>query len=79
MSRRNTELLLLVLVGVAATIAYVSVYAARFHDIRRDSIVTGGVFAVLFLVIHLCERRYLAQADPYLVPLAALLSSIPGV
>ncbi len=76
MSRRNTELLLLVLVGVAATIAYVSVYAARFHDIRRDSIVTGAVFAVLFLVIHLCERRYLAQADPYLVPLAALLSSI---
>ena len=76
MSRRNVELLLLALVGVAATIAYVSVYAARFHDIRRDSIATGLVFAVLFLVIHLVERRYLAQADPYLVPCAALLSSI---
>ena len=76
MSRRATEAWLLVLVGVAATIAYVSVYAARFHDISRDSIVTGLIFAVLFLIIHLTERRYLSQADPSLVPLAALLSSI---
>jgi hypothetical protein len=75
-SRRNAEAWLLALVGVAATIAYVSVYAARFHEISRDSIVTGLIFAVLFLVIHLTERRYLPQADPYLVPLAALLSSI---
>ena len=64
------------MVGVAATVAYVSVYAARFHEISRDSIVTGLIFVVLFLVIHLTERRYLSQADPYLVPLAALLSSI---
>ena len=76
MSRRNTELLLLAVVGVAATIAYASVYAARFHDLRRDSIVTGVIFLVLFLVIHLTERRYLPQGDPYLVPLAALLSAI---
>ena len=76
MSRRATEAWLLALVGVAATIAYVSVYAARFHEISRDSIVTGLIFAVLFLIIHLTERRYLSQADPYLVPLAALLSSI---
>ncbi len=76
MSRRATEAWLLALVGVAATIAYVSVYAARFHEISRDSIVTGLIFVVLFLVIHLTERRYLSQADPYLVPLAALLSSI---
>jgi cell division protein FtsW (lipid II flippase) len=75
-SRRNTELLLLAVVGVAATIAYASVYAARFHDLRRDSIVTGVIFLVLFLVIHLTERRYLPQGDPYLVPLAALLSAI---
>jgi cell division protein FtsW (lipid II flippase) len=75
-SPRNRELWLLTLVGVAATVAYVSVYAARFHEISRDSIVTGLIFAVLFLVIHLTERRYLPQADPYLVPLAALLSSI---
>jgi cell division protein FtsW (lipid II flippase) len=75
-SRRTTEAWLLVMVGVAATIAYVSVYAARFHEISRDSIVTGLIFVVLFLVIHLTERRYLSQADPYLVPLAALLSSI---
>ena len=76
MSRRNTELLLLAVGGVAATIAYASVYAARFHDLRRDSIVTGVIFLVLFLVIHLTERRYLPQGDPYLVPLAALLSAI---
>ena len=43
---------------------------------RRDSVVTGVIFLVLFLVIHVAERRYLAQADPYLVPIAALLSAI---
>jgi len=75
-SRRNLELLLLVLVGVTATVAYASVYAARFHELSRDSVVTGAVFVVLFLVVHLAERRYLAQADPYLVPIAALLSAI---
>jgi cell division protein FtsW (lipid II flippase) len=75
-SRRNVELLLLVLVGVTATVAYASVYAARFHELSRDSVTTGAVFVVLFLVVHLAERRYLAQADPYLVPIAALLSAI---
>jgi cell division protein FtsW (lipid II flippase) len=75
-SRRNVELSLLALAGVAATVAYASVYAARFHDLRRDSIVTGLIFLVLFLVVHVAERRYLAQADPYLVPIAALLSAI---
>ena len=76
MSRRNLELLLLVLVGAAAIVAYSSVYAARFHDLCRDSVTTGLIFLVLLLVIHLVERRYLAQADPYLVPIAGLLSAI---
>jgi cell division protein FtsW (lipid II flippase) len=75
-SRRNTELGLLVLASAAATIAYVAVYAARSHDISRASIGTGLIFVVLFLVLHLVVRRWLAQADAYLLPLAALLSAI---
>ena len=76
MSRRNVELLLLALVGAAAIVAYSSVYAARFHDLSRDSVTTGLIFLALFLIIHLAERRYLAQADPYLVPIVGLLSAI---
>jgi len=75
-SRRNLELLLLVMVGAAAIVAYSSVYAARFHDLSRDSVTTGLIFLVLLLVVHLVERRYLAQADPYLVPIVGLLSAI---
>jgi cell division protein FtsW (lipid II flippase) len=75
-SRRNTELALLALTGAAATIAYVSVYAARSHDISRASIGTGLVFVMLFLVLHVVVRRWLSQADAYLLPLAALLSAI---
>jgi cell division protein FtsW (lipid II flippase) len=75
-SRRNTELALLALTGAAATVAYVAVYAARFRDISRASIGTGLIFVVLFLVLHLVVRRWLSQADAYLLPLAALLSAI---
>ena len=76
MSRRTLELLLLVLAGAAATVAYVSVYAARFHEVSRESILTGVFFVVLFVALHVVERLWLPQADAYLLPIAALLSAI---
>jgi len=75
-SRRTLELLLLVLAGLTATVAYVSVYAARFHEISRVSILTGVVFIVLFVALHVVERIWLPQADPYLLPIAALLAAV---
>ncbi|HQJ97696.1 MAG TPA: FtsW/RodA/SpoVE family cell cycle protein [Thermoleophilia bacterium] len=76
MSRRTTELLYLVLAGAVSTMAYVSVYAGRFHEIDRRSILYGLVFVVIFLVLHVVVRIYLPQADPYLLPVTALLAAI---
>ena len=76
MSRRTLELLFLVLAGVISTMAYVSVYAGRFREINRVSIIYGLIFVAIFLVLHVVVRILLPQADPYLLPLTALLAAI---
>jgi len=75
-SRRTTELLYLVLAGAVSTMAYVSVYAGRYREIDRTSIVYGLVFVAIFLVLHVVVRVFLRQADPYLLPLTALLAAV---
>jgi cell division protein FtsW (lipid II flippase) len=74
-SRRNAELLYLLLAGVIAVGAYVAVFAARFRDIGRASITYGLIFVAIFILLHLVERAFLSQADPYLLPLTALLAA----
>ena len=76
MSRRSLELLFLVLAGAVSTMAYVSVYAGRFREINRVSIIYGLIFVAIFLVLHVVVRLVLPQADPYLLPLTALLAAI---
>jgi len=75
-SRRNLELVFLVLAGAVSTMAYVSVYAGRFREINRVSIVYGLIFVGIFLVLHVLERLLLPQADPFLLPITALLAAI---
>jgi len=75
-SRRNLELTFLVLAGAVSTMAYVSVYAGRFREINRVSIIYGLVFVAIFLLLHVVERFFLPQADPFLLPIAALLAAI---
>ncbi|HJW75738.1 MAG TPA: FtsW/RodA/SpoVE family cell cycle protein [Thermoleophilia bacterium] len=75
MSRRNAELLYLLLVGVLAVAAYVAVFAARFHEIGRTSVTYGLIFVGIFVVLHLVVRLYLPQADPYLLALTAVLAA----
>ncbi len=76
MSRRNTELVFLTLAGAVSTMAYVSVYAGRFREINRVSIIYGLVFVGIFVLLHLLERVFLPQADPFLLPITALLAAI---
>ncbi len=76
MSRRNLELLFLVLAGAVSTMAYVSVYAGRFREINSVSIVYGLVFVGIFLLLHVLMRLLLPQADPYLLPITALLAAV---
>ena len=56
--------------------AYVSVYTGRFREINRVSIIYGLVFVGIFLLLHVVERIFLPQADPFLLPIAALLAAI---
>jgi cell division protein FtsW (lipid II flippase) len=66
----------LVLAGAVSTMAYVSVYAGRFREINRVSIIYGLVFVGIFLLLHVVERIFLPQADPFLLPITALLAAI---
>jgi len=75
-SRRNLELAFLVLAGAVSTMAYVSVYAGRFREINSVSIVYGLVFVGIFLLLHVLMRVLLPQADPFLLPITALLAAI---
>jgi cell division protein FtsW (lipid II flippase) len=76
MSRRNLELVFLFVAGFISTMAYVSVYAGRFHEIGTASIVYGVIFIAIFVGLHLIVRWLLPQADPFLLPLTALLAAI---
>jgi cell division protein FtsW (lipid II flippase) len=75
-SRRTVELLFLVMAGAISTMAYVSVYAGRFREINRVSIIYGLIFVAILLVLHVVVRVFLPQADPYLLPLTALLAAM---
>jgi cell division protein FtsW (lipid II flippase) len=70
------ELVFLVLAGAVSTMAYVSVYAGRFREVNRISIIYGLVFVGIFVLLHLLERVFLPQADPFLLPITALLAAI---
>ena len=76
MSRRNTELLFLVIAGAVSTMAYVSVYAGRYREINRASLFYGLIFVGIFFVLHLVVRFMLPQADPFLLPITALLAAV---
>ena len=71
-SRRNMELVFLVLAGAVSTMAYVSVYAGRFREINSISIIYGLVFVAIFVLLHLLERVFLIGA----VGLALLVVTI---
>ena len=70
------ELLFLVIAGAVSTMAYVSVYAGRFREINRVSIIYGLVFVGIFFLLHLLVRFVLPQADPFLLPITALLAAV---
>ena len=76
MRRRNIELLVLVIAGAVSTMAYVSVYAGRFREINRVSVIYGLIFVGIFFLLHLLVRFVLPQADPFLLPITALLAAI---
>jgi cell division protein FtsW (lipid II flippase) len=75
-SARLRELVNLVIVGVLTAVGFASVYTARENQISSTSLVYAGFFLVLFAVAHIGVRAGMPNADPWLLPLAALLCAL---
>jgi cell division protein FtsW (lipid II flippase) len=76
MSLRNRELVSLVVVGVVVGFGFASVYIARQEVVNSASLSYGLFFLGLYLVAHLIARMTVPNADPYLLPMAGLLTGI---
>jgi cell division protein FtsW (lipid II flippase) len=76
MSLRNRELLNLLVVGLLTAIGFASVYIARQAEISTASLSYAALFIGLYLIAHLVTRLTLPAADPFLLPIVALLTGI---
>jgi cell division protein FtsW (lipid II flippase) len=76
MSARNRELLNLIVVGMLMSAAFASVYIARQEQVSSASLTYAAFFFALYLIAHMVARYTVPYADPYLLPLAGLLSAI---
>jgi cell division protein FtsW (lipid II flippase) len=75
-SLRTRELLNLLVVGFLTAAGFASVYIARQEVLSTASLSYAAFFLALFVAAHLVVRVALPNADPYLLPLAGLLSAI---
>lgn len=76
MSARNRELLNLLTVGLLTGIGFASVYIVRQEVVSAASLTYGLFFLFLYLAAHTITRLTVPDADPHLLPLAALLTAI---
>jgi cell division protein FtsW (lipid II flippase) len=73
---RNRELAALLTVGALTAIGFATVYIALESQISGGSLGYAVFFFGLYLVAHLVARVTVPLADPYLLPMAALLTAI---
>ena len=76
MTARNRELANIAVVAVLTAIGFASGYIARESVISAGSLFYAAIFAGLYLVAHAVARATVPHADPYLLPLAGLLSAV---
>ena len=76
MSLRNRELATLIAAGLIVTLGFASVYLAQQSTISSASVSYIAIFLGLYLVAHIVTRFQLPYADPYLLPLATLMTGI---
>ncbi len=76
MTLRNRELAALLTVGVLTAIGFATVYIALSSQISGGSLGYAIFFFGLYLVAHVVARMTVPLADPYLLPMAALLTAI---
>jgi cell division protein FtsW (lipid II flippase) len=76
MSYRNRELANLFVVAIITGLGFASVYIARQDVVSTGSLSYAVFFFALYVAAHLIARLTVPQADPYLLPMAALLTAI---
>ena len=76
LSYRNRELLTLVVVGALTAIGFASVYISLEAQISSGSLTYAVFFFGLYLAAHVVARATVPYADPYLLPIAGLLTAI---
>jgi cell division protein FtsW (lipid II flippase) len=76
LSARNRELVNLLVVGMLTGLGFASVYIARQEIVSPESLTYAAFFVTLYLIAHVIARLTVPYADPYLLPLAALLTAI---
>lgn len=76
---RNRELVNLVPVALLTVCGFAAVFIARDQAISDTSLSYAAPFLLLYLVAHAVLRLMLPAADPYLLPIAALLTAIGEV
>ncbi|MEX0973476.1 MAG: FtsW/RodA/SpoVE family cell cycle protein [Solirubrobacterales bacterium] len=74
-SARNRELVALVPVALLLSAGFAAVFAQENDRLGDASLVYGAYFLAVCLATHVYLRLRLASADPYLFPLAALLTA----
>ena len=76
MTARNRELANLLVVGALTAFGFASVYIARQEVVSTASLSYAAFFFALYLAAHLVARLTVPFADPYLLPMAALLTAV---
>ena len=76
LSPRNRELAFLVVVGILTATGFASVYIARQAVVSTASLTYAAIFFSLYLVAHMVCRLTVPFADPYLLPIAGLLTAV---
>lgn len=76
MNTRNRELLFLLPVMVLTSVGFAMVWARQMERLEPASLAPGAVFLGLFGLVHVLRRLVAPHADPYLLPITALLSSL---
>ena len=76
MSLRNRELVNLFAVGLLTAVGFASVYIAEQSKISGASLTYAVFFLALYVAAHIVARIAVPRADPYLLPLAGLLTAI---
>lgn len=76
MSTRNRELVFLVPALILTTLGFALVYTQKSSTLTWSSLTYGALFLALFAIAHIGRRVLAPYADPYLLPVTALLSTL---